>query len=963
MPEFDYLSFRMREGFFDSYRLRSPAWGFPAGAGNTLGEHSWLTKYSRRKVDGTRERFWEGLRRVIEGMYSIQKDHALAQRLPWNEEQALRSAEEAYERCFAGKWSPPGRGLWMLGTERVNGRRDGSPLYNCFAGGTQVITPEGIRSLGELAGTDGEVWALGSWHAASFRSFGRQRVQRVTFGPYGLRSNVRHTEVVTPDHRWPLRNGSVTTNLRVGDAVPADIPLPSPVQDDEGFRHGLIFGDGSVSYQYKNGDFSHIVRLCGEKSKHQFLFARVTYPPSANGEPTAWHRSHVNMKALPHAGDSGYLNGFIHGWAVADGDRKEDGLHHCASFSIQTQNQEAADWLLDNAAVAGFIVIGHNTMANETNYGPRSGMLHKIRLTSVSEDSAWTVKAIEPLEEEEEVFCAVVPSCGMFTLATGVRTGNCSFLSTAGLADSPTLPFTRMMDESMLGIGVGFDVLGAGKVTLHEPQGRYPHAVGDSREGWCESLGCLLRAFFTGSRMPHFDYSRVRPAGAPIKGFGGIASGPAPLEKLHRQVTALLSGRAGQVLTSSDITDIMNMAGKCVVSANVRRSAQIALGPAGDDDFLDLKNWDVNPERMGRDGWGHLSNNSVYAAVGDDLSHLAGRISLNGEPGVAWLDVMQKRGRLADPEDGRDYRVRGQNPCGEIPLESFEKCNLVETFPTNCDSFPDYLRTLKFAFLYAKTVTLLPVQWPESNEVMIRNRRIGTSMTGIAQFAEEHGWAELRRWQDAGYAEIRRWDRVYSEWLGIRESVKVTTVKPSGTVSLLFGVTPGAHWPKERGFYVRTVRDTKDSPVAQAMADAGYPVEPSVSDPETTVVISIPVEGPDVRPERDVSVWEKASLAATCQRWWSDNSVSVTLTFREDEAGEIPAVLRAFDGQLKSVSFLPMAEGVYAQAPYQRVSREEWEALRAGIRPLDWDALYRDGTLPEAEGELFCTTDACELPR
>ena len=669
MSGYEYLSFRLDDGFFDSYRTRSPNWGFPAGAGNTLGEHSWLTKYSRQKPDGTRERFWEGLRRVIEGMYSIQKDHALSYKLPWSDEQAARSAQEAYARCFAGKWSPPGRGLWMMGSERVNGRHDGSALYNC------------------------------------------------------------------------------------------------------------------------------------------------------------------------------------------------------------------------------------------------------------------------------------------------------SFLSTASLADNPVLPFTRMMDESMLGIGVGFDTLGAEKVTLHEPQGRYPHTVADSREGWCESLGGLLRAFFTGSRLPNFDYSRVRPAGSPIKGFGGVASGPAPLEKLHRQVTALLSGRAGQPLTSSDITDIMNMAGKCVVSANVRRSAQIALGLGDDEDFLNLKDWNLNPERMGADGWGHLSNNSVLAATGDDLSYLADRITLNGEPGIFWRDLAQDYGRLADERLGKDYRVAGVNPCGEIPLESFEKCNLVETFPSNCDSLSDYLRTLKFAYLFAKTVTLLPVQWPEANEVMIRNRRIGTSMTGIAQFAEKHGWSELRRWQDKGYAEIRRWDRIYSEWLGVRESVKVTTVKPSGTVSLLFGVTPGAHWPKERGYYLRTVRDIRDSPFVKAMQDAGYPVEPSVSDPETTMVITFPVEGPDVRSEREVSVWEKASLAATCQRWWSDNAVSVTLTFREDEAGQIPAVLRAFDGQLKSVSFLPSAEAVYQQAPYQRVAKEEWDAIRANIKPLDWDSLYGNSALPEAEGELYCTTDACEVPR
>jgi ribonucleoside-triphosphate reductase len=665
----DYLSYRMRDSFFDNYKSRKPNWGFNIGAGNTLGEHSWLTKYARRKDDGTKERYWEGLRRVIEGMYSIQKDHALQYKLPWNEETAHRSAEEAYARAFAGKWSPPGRGLWIMGTELVNGRKDSSALQNC------------------------------------------------------------------------------------------------------------------------------------------------------------------------------------------------------------------------------------------------------------------------------------------------------AFISTEHLTDEPILPFIRLMDMSMLGVGVGFDTKGAGKVALHNPSSVYPHVIADSREGWYESVGCLLRAYFTGSRLPNFDYSRIRAAGAPIKTFGGVAAGPDPLKKLHENLTRLLANRVGQMLTSTDIVDIQNMIGKCVVSGNVRRSAEIALGDPGDDDFLTLKDWNINPERMGGDGWGHLSNNSVIASSGDDYSHLAESIRLNGEPGLLWLDIAQKYGRLTDPPDDKEYRTRGINPCGEQPLEHMELCTLVETYPTNCDSMQDYLRTLKFAYLYGKTVTLLMTRWPETNEVMIRNRRIGTSMTGIAQFAETQGWHELKRWQDAGYREIRKYDRIYSEWLGVRESIRVTTVKPSGTVSLLHGVTPGAHWPKERGYYIRTVRDIKGSPFAEAMRAAGYPVEASVADPDTTVVITMPVEGPDIRAEREVSVWEKASLAAQCQRYWSDNAVSVTLTFREDEGSEVGAVLRAFDGQLKSVSFLPAAEGVYAQAPYQRVSKEDWDNLRSQISPVDWDGLYNDDKLPDAEGELYCTTDVCEVPR
>jgi ribonucleotide reductase alpha subunit len=981
----EWLSFHLKTEFIDQYRNHAPRWGFPVSDhGDTLGEHAFLARYSRRKDDGTRERFHECLERVISGAYSIQKSHTQRYNLPWNENIAHSSAEEAYKRAWDGKWLPPGRGLWMCGTEFVHAKGDGSALNNC------------------------------------------------------------------------------------------------------------------------------------------------------------------------------------------------------------------------------------------------------------------------------------------------------AFLSTENIAsmDDPSFPFCRMMDMLMLGIGVGFDSRGAQKLTLHEPSGRFPHAVADSREGWCESLGALLRAFFLGNRLPVFDYSKVRPAGSLIHGFGGSASGPEPLRILHEQITGILSGRGGQPLTSTDIVDLGNLVGKCVVAGNVRRSAEVAFGDADDDQFLDLKDWRINPVRTGPDGWSHLSNNSILACTGGDYSHIASRIALNGEPGLFYLDVARNFGRLADPPDGKDYRAKGGNPCqpawaalltpegirtmreveagdsiwsqdgwvrithkvmtgvkpvyryrttagyvdatenhrvmsggikvelqdaqsvdrlrgglegsghdskdilaglllgdgyvhvtagnpyhvliigtndqdyftsevaslilrrhgsdkhwvtepvvahehlvplperrmpagllgnpsvlrglysangsvvrsrvtfkttspgmrddiqlslsalgiasyyttnqpsriqwpnGEYEsresydinigrardvrrfaeiigfiqdykmrkleenilsgtgqpdrsfdireveflgehevwditvdgehhtywsgglnvsncleqvLEDNEICCLVETFPTNATDLQDYLRTLKFSLIYGKSVTLLPTRWSATNEVVMRNRRIGISMSGVAMFAEQHGWPELRRWQDAAYQEIRRWDRLYSEWLGVRESIRLTTIKPSGTVSLLFGVTPGVHFPRERGWYVRTVREMKDSPFAKALEEAGYPVEPSVSDPGSTVVISFPVEGPDIRPEYEVSVWEKTALAAHCQRYFSDNSVSCTITFSQDEAKEIPAVLRAFDGQLKSISFLPMAEGTYAQAPYQRVDKATWDAMRANLKPIDWDALYDNEALPEAEGESYCANDVCTI--
>jgi ribonucleoside-triphosphate reductase len=514
----------------------------------------------------------------------------------------------------------------------------------------------------------------------------------------------------------------------------------------------------------------------------------------------------------------------------------------------------------------------------------------------------------------------------------------------------------------MLGVGVGFDTAGANSLNLYQPVRENPRkwVVADSREGWCEATEKLLVSYFAeGKLAPVFDYSHIRPEGSEIKGFGGTSAGPEPLKKLHKMLSKLLGNRDGDIITSTDIVDIMNMIGKCVVAANVRSSAEIALGDPDDRDFLSLKDWRVNPDRMGADGWGYTSNNSVVAKQGDDLSHLVAPIALNGEPGIFWMDVVRQHGRIGDWND-KDRRAMGINPCGEQPLENHELCTLVETYPTNHNDLNDYCRTLKFAYLYGKSVTLLATQWPQTNEVMIRNRRIGTSMTGIAQFADERGWTELRKWQNEGYNVIREWDGIYSDWLGVRESVRVTTVKPSGTVSLLFGVTPGCHWPKESGYYVRTVRENRDNPIVAVMRAAGYRIEPNRVNPDNGVVIYLPVVGPEVRSEREVSVWEKVALAAHCQQYWSDNSVSVTATFNPlTETDHIGPILRAYDGKLKSLSFLPDTPGVYDQAPYQRVSQKEWQKMYDAIMPLDWQALYEMAIEPE--GEKYCSNDVCEV--
>jgi ribonucleoside-triphosphate reductase (thioredoxin) len=447
------FSFRLSDEFVNKYNNVPSPFGFQDAGSNSLGEITFIRTYSRVKEDGTKERWHEVCRRVIEGMYSVQKNHAKDNRLPWNDNKAQKSAQEAFQRMFELKWTPPGRGLWAFGTPMTMEKRNSASLQNCAMVSTRDI------------------------------------------------------------------------------------------------------------------------------------------------------------------------------------DRNDPG----ALF-------------------------------------------------------AW------------------------------------------------------VMDALMLGIGVGFDTLGQEK-QLHiyaptEPASVYE--IPDTREGWVESVRLLINSFLRQNQpIQEFSYDLIRPLGAPIKGFGGVASGPAPLIDLHTRIRNVVGSRAGEILDSRAIVDIVNLIGTCVVSGNVRRSATLALGVAEDKDFINLKNPEAFPERNSYDpekpGWAWMSNNSIAAEVGTKYEDYVDLIADNGEPGFIWLDVARNYGRLADAPDYKDSRIMGFNPCAEQPLESYELCTLVEVHLNRHESKEDFLKTLKFAYLYGKTVTLMPTHWQQTNGIMQRNRRIGTSLTGIAAFADEHG--------------------------------------------------------------------------------------------------------------------------------------------------------------------------------------------------------------------------------
>ena len=528
----------------------------------------------------------------------------------------------------------------------------------------------------------------------------------------------------------------------------------------------------------------------------------------------------------------------------------------------------------------------------------------------------------------------------------GAALNNCGFISTADIDREFGEPFGWMLHMSMLGVGVGFDTRGRGKRTIEQPARRADdlHVIGDSREGWAAAVTRLLDAYVGDAALPaEWDDSEIRPRGTKLESFGGFASGPAPLRELLESLEARYDAHIGRQVDAELITDTMNLIGRCVVAGGTRRSAQIALGAPDDEQFLGLKE---DADKVSEFRW--ASNNSVYARRGMDYGAVARRSASNGEPGYLWLDAARAYGRMADAPTWDDEQAMGTNPCGEQTLWDRELCCLVETYPAHHDSLDDYLETLKVAYQYAKTVTLVPTHDARTNAIMLRNRRIGCSMSGIVQAINRHGYREFFDWCDAAYDVVQQLDHTYSNWLCVPRSIKTTSVKPSGTVSLLAGASPGVHWA-HAPYYLRRMRIDADNPLWERCQEAGYPVEEDAYS-DATMVVSFPVhvEGVD-RTQADVSLREKVDLAAQMQHYWSDNQVSCTAEFDPDlEGDQLERILEAYEDRLKAISFLPRSGHGYDQPPYETISREEYEALTDRLEPIEGHPDFN-------EPPLFCS--------
>jgi ribonucleotide reductase alpha subunit len=509
---------------------------------------------------------------------------------------------------------------------------------------------------------------------------------------------------------------------------------------------------------------------------------------------------------------------------------------------------------------------------------------------------------------------------------------NCWFVAIRSYED-----FCFLFDNLMLGGGVGFSVrredihelpkVKAGVVVRHDRTPDADFIVPDSREGWVALLRTVLKAFFVKGRSFNYSTLLVRPAGTAIKGFGGMASGPAILVEGIEKICKILQDRAGKKVRSVDALDICNIIGSVVVAGNVRRSAEIALGDPDDVLFLRAKRWDLGNIPT----WRAMSNNSIYA---DKHDHIMDQVwdgyAGNGEPyGFFNLPLSRRQGRLGEPVSDN---CEGLNPCGEQTLASYECCNLTELFLNRIESREQLLDCAKLLYKTQKAVCASNYHYDETNNIVHKNFRIGLGITGISQSIAK------MRWLPETFRDIRAFDGEWSRKRDWPVSIKTTTVKPSGTLSLLAGASPGIH-PAYSSFYIRRIRLASDDKLVGQLRELGYDIsyltnQDGTKDHRTTVV-EFPCTSGGTLVAKDCTAVCQLELVKKVQEDWADGAVSCTVYYKKDELPGIKEWLKEhYTKSIKSVSFLLHKDHNFVQAPYQEITEGQYKEMTGNLKPI-----------------------------
>jgi len=509
---------------------------------------------------------------------------------------------------------------------------------------------------------------------------------------------------------------------------------------------------------------------------------------------------------------------------------------------------------------------------------------------------------------------------------SGTSLNNCFFTNIEKIED-----FELLFDYLMLGGGVGFSVE---RSKIHdlpkvkkvdyitaEKTNDADFIVPDSRQGWRELLHKVLESYFVTGKPFTYSTLLIREFGTPLKTFGGTASGSGALVDGIADISKVLDQRVGKKLRSIDVLDICNIIGRIVVSGSSRRSAQIAIGDPDDMLFIRAKNWGSGNVPA----WRANSNNSIYADSYDEIvPEFWKGYDGTGEPyGLLNRKLARTHGRLG--EKSPDPTIEGFNPCAEIALADGESCNLATIFLPNIESLAQLLEISRLLYMVQKQITRLSYPYEKTNTVVHKNGRLGQSVTGILQCTEiQIGWLKT------AYEYLKEYDKSYSEEHGWNPSVRLTTVQPSGTLSLLPGVTPGIH-PAFAQYYIRRVRFSSVDPLVDACRKRGYKVTWDMGldgrEDHSRYVVEFPCKSPEGAVlAANMTAIEQLEWVKKMQAEWADNAVSVTVYYRKEELPAIQEWLaKNYDKSVKSVSFLLHVDHNFPLPPYEEITKEDYE--------------------------------------
>lgn len=929
-----------------------------------------LSKYSRWKDNLDRRETWE---ETVDRYFSYFKE-----KFP------NIDLQECQEAVLNLEIVPSMRALMSSGKAL---EKDNVACYNCLSPETKILTREyGVVPIKDVVGDITLLDGNEKWIKSKIKCFGVQKLVDVIFR---LNSNTIISISATLDHEWNLKDGR---RIKTKELQPKDIIefKCAPKKIDEksidyrrGVQHGLIYGDGTEAHSCERTN-GYMLRICNDKDNLLSWFSE--YPVgSIEGDPLVYiydsfAKTH-RLKELPLDSETdNYLVGFFRGWFAADG--------HCTKSASQCSicvDPEEKKWLKTIMPKFGYWFPSENILPKETNYGIRkkeSRNLH-IHRSSLSEDDFLINrkrKYFRPLESyfsfyqikdngrKIKVYCAIVPSTHSFVLENGLLTGNCAYLT----IDDPKV-FDEMMYIMMCSTGVGFSVERKYTDKLPEiPRKLYPTnttiVIEDSKIGWATGYRELMYLLYLG-KIPKWDVSKLRPAGARLITFGGRSSGPGPLVSLFEFTIEIFKKAAGRKLNTLECHDIACKLATIVECGGVRRAATISLSDLEDDRMRVSKtgNW------WEQFGYRHIANNSaVYEErpdVGIFLSEWKSLYdSKSGERGIFNRQAAQK---AANRSGRRDINFDfGTNPCSEILLRPNEFCNLSEVVIREYDPPTDLVRKVRLATILGtiqSTCTNFRYLRPEWKENCETERLLGVSLTGIYDNPITSGKSKtvlqdlLVGLKEEAIATNLKWSKI----LGINQSVAITCVKPSGNTSQLVDSSSGIH-PRYSEYYIRTVRNSKKDPLSLFMRDKGFPVETSVNNPDTQDVFSFPIKSPESSIYRnDISALDQLRLCLTYQKYWCEHKPSTTVYIRESEWMDVGAYIYKNFDDITGIAFLPYDGGNYVQSPYKEINEQEYLVANSKMpKNIDWSELskYESEDMTEGSKELACVGQGlCEL--